>query len=87
MERSLAQDYTIVELPAQIALPNFASKKCDECIPWVLSQEQAPSYEGARVLFYASHRFMWKVLMLQSLCMDYQFIILHCFIYFKTSLC
>jgi hypothetical protein len=38
MERSLAQDYTIIELPAQIALPNnFASKKCDECIPWVLS--------------------------------------------------
>jgi hypothetical protein len=37
MEASLAQDYTIIELPAQITLPNFASKMCDECIPWVLS--------------------------------------------------
>jgi hypothetical protein len=37
METSLAQAYTIIELPAQIALHNFASKKCDECIPWVLS--------------------------------------------------
>jgi hypothetical protein len=43
IETSLAQDYTIIELPTQIALPNFASKKCDERIPWVLSSEQAPS--------------------------------------------
>ncbi len=37
METSLAQDYTIIELPTPIALRNFASKKCDECIHWVLS--------------------------------------------------
>ncbi len=37
METSLAQAYTNIELPPQIALCNFASKKCDECIPWVLS--------------------------------------------------
>jgi hypothetical protein len=37
METSLAQDDAIIELPTQIALLDFASKKCDECIPWVLS--------------------------------------------------